>query len=214
MTRNIADLRKDYKKERLTGENLPEEPFSFFEAWFNQALETEGFEANAMHLATTGENGKPTLRVVLLKGFDEKGFVFFTNYESEKGRHLKQNPFCALNFFWAGLERQVRIEGKAEKVSVAESEEYFDSRPEYSRIAAIASPQSQIVESREELEQKFSDVEKKWQEKPLKRPPHWGGYRVKPERIEFWQGRESRFHDRIRYTHLENKEWTRHRLAP
>lgn len=214
MTRNIEDLRREYRNEELKQEDMPDDPITLFEKWFNQALETDPYDANAMHLATVDDQGRPSIRVVLIKGYSNEGFVFYTNYNSQKGREIKKNPHCALNFFWSDLMRQVRIEGKAEKIHHSKSDEYFDSRPEGSRIAAIASPQSEIVESREELKEKFKSVEKQWKEAPLKRPPHWGGYRVKPSRIEFWQGRENRYHDRIKYSLLKDGQWTLHRLAP
>jgi pyridoxamine 5'-phosphate oxidase len=185
-----------------------------FDKWWQEAIHSEIDEVNAMTLATASADGVPAARIVLLKGYDERGFVFFTNYDSFKGLQLAENPRACLVFFWKELERQVRITGLVEKVSEDESDIYFNSRPEGSRIGAWASPQSQVIESREWLEEREKTLVKDFTGKPLKRPAHWGGYRVKPISIEFWQGRPSRLHDRILYTLQEENAWTIERLAP
>ncbi|MCB0739106.1 MAG: pyridoxamine 5'-phosphate oxidase [Bacteroidetes bacterium] len=183
-----------------------------FNVWFNEALKAEVLEPNAMTLATASSNGSPSCRVVLLKGVDN-GFVFFTNYLSRKGSHLLENPNACLNFFWPELERQVRIEGSVEKVSALESDDYYNSRPFGSQIGAWASPQSQKIEGRELLEQRVEELQKEFSEDTIKRPEHWGGFRLRPDFVEFWQGRPSRLHDRICYL-LENDRWNRFRVAP
>lgn len=211
---NIAHIRKDYAHRSLSEENVARNPFLQFDEWWAEALSAELEEVNAMTLATASSSGIPSARIVLLKGYDERGFVFFTNYESGKGRDLHENPRASLVFFWAPLERQVRINGNAERLSVAESDEYFISRPKGSRIGAWASPQSQVLESREWLEKRAADIEKKFSGGEIPRPPNWGGIRVIPQSVEFWQGRPDRMHDRIRYSRHENGEWKIERLAP
>ena len=213
MNKSIADIRKDYSLHSLNESDVASSPIQQFTKWFDEALASEILEVNAMTLATSSKDGKPSARIVLLKGFDERGFVFFTNYESNKGKALNENPHTALVFFWKEIERQVRVEGVIEKISAAESDEYFFSRPEGSRIGAWASPQSKIIESRNILEenvQRFSNEFKN----SIPRPPHWGGYRVMPELIEFWQGRSNRLHDRIQYTKTGSGSWKVDRLAP
>lgn len=185
-----------------------------FDKWWQEAIHSEIDEVNAMTLATASADGIPAARIVLLKGYDERGFVFFTNYDSFKGLQLAENPRACLVFFWKELERQVRITGLVEKVSAEESDTYFNSRPEGSRIGAWASPQSQVIESREWLEEREKTLVKDFTGKPLNRPAHWGGYRVKPINIEFWQGRPSRLHDRIQYALQGDNSWTIERLAP
>lgn len=185
-----------------------------FDKWWQEAVHSEIDEVNAMTLATASADGIPAARIVLLKGFDERGFVFFTNYDSFKGLQLAENPRACLVFFWKELERQVRITGLVEKVSAEESDTYFNSRPEGSRIGAWASPQSQVIESREWLEEREKTLVKDFTGKPLSRPAYWGGYRVKPINIEFWQGRPSRLHDRIQYALQGDNSWTMERLAP
>ena len=211
---HIADIRKDYKLQSLDEKNIEPDPFKQFEKCWKEVLESNIDEANAMTLATAGKNGKPSARIVLLKGFTKEGFLFFTNYESHKAEELKENPQACLVFFWKDLERQVRIEGLVEKISTAESDEYFNSRPAGSKIGAWASPQSKIIASRKILEEKVESVEKKFANTQIQRPEHWGGYILKPTLMEFWQGRPSRLHDRIQYTIIENGNWKIERLAP
>ena len=206
-------MRKDYRLGRLVEENMNPSPLKQFTIWLNQALEKEIKEATAMTLATVDQTGCPSVRMVLLKGFSEKGFVFFTNYDSLKGEDIAHNHNVALLFFWSSLERQVRIEGQAEKISANESDIYFLSRPLESQIAAYVSPQSKVIPNRAYLEEKYSAYEKLLSFEQIKRPDNWGGYRVIPNRIEFWQGRPARLHDRIRYS-LINEEWIIERLAP
>jgi pyridoxamine 5'-phosphate oxidase len=214
MPSTIADIRKDYKLRSLLEKDVDANAIRQFDKWWQEAIHSEIDEVNAMTLATASADGVPAARIVLLKGYDERGFVFFTNYDSFKGLQLAENPRACLVFFWKELERQVRITGLVEKVSEDESDIYFNSRPEGSRIGAWASPQSQVIESREWLEEREKTLVKDFTGKPLKRPAHWGGYRVKPISIEFWQGRPSRLHDRILYTLQEENAWTIERLAP
>jgi pyridoxamine 5'-phosphate oxidase len=210
----IADIRKDYKLRSLSENEVNVNAIGQFNKWWQEAVNSEIDEVNAMTLATASADGIPAARIVLLKGYDERGFVFFTNYESFKGTQLAENPRACLVFFWKELERQVRITGLVEKVSEEESDTYFNSRPEGSRIGAWASPQSQVIESREWLMEREKTYAKDFTGKPLKRPVHWGGYRVKPVTIEFWQGRPSRLHDRLQYTLEGENTWKIERLAP
>jgi pyridoxamine 5'-phosphate oxidase len=211
----IADLRQDYLIESLDVSDVNANPFLQFEKWFNDALKSEILEPNAMTLATVSSEGKPSARVVLLKGLDTEGFVFYTNYESRKGQNMAQNPHVALCFNWLDLQRQIRIEGIVSKVSDEISTEYFNSRPKSSRIGAWSSPQSQIVENRAFLEEKYKELTQKYENtEGVPRPKFWGGYIVKPTMIEFWQGRSSRLHDRIVYEKTENGAWKIERLAP
>lgn len=214
MSSTIADIRKDYKLRSLLEKDVDANAIRQFDKWWQEAIHSEIDEVNAMTLATASADGIPAARIVLLKGFDERGFVFFTNYESFKGLQLAENPRACLVFFWKELERQVRITGLVEQVSADESDTYFNSRPEGSRIGAWASPQSQVIESREWLEEREKTLVKDFTGKPLKRPAHWGGYRVKPINIEFWQGRPSRLHDRLQYTLQGENTWKIERLAP
>ena len=208
----LADIRKDYKLASLEVSDVAASPFSQFDAWFGEAMKAELPEPNAMTLATCDAAGRPSARVVLIKGFDERGMVFFTNYQSRKGQDLAANNRAALLFFWPELERQIRIEGRVETVSAADSDAYYQSRPALSRIGAWASPQSQVLASRTELEARFAAFSAEHGENPP-RPAHWGGYRVVPSFFEFWQGRRSRLHDRICYR-LADGEWKLQRLAP
>lgn len=210
---DLASLRVDYSRERLDENSVASNPFVQFAAWMTEALEAELPEPSAMTLATVDPDGRPSARIVLLKGFDDDGFTFFTNYESRKGRELSANPNCALHFFWSGLERQVHIEGQAERLSREDSEAYFRTRPEESRIGAWASKQSTTLSSREELEARFQELLAEFKGKDIPLPPTWGGFRVVPVRFEFWQGRPSRLHDRIRYT-LTADNWAIERLSP
>ncbi len=211
---SIADIRRDYSLKTLNEDEVADSPFLQFADWWQQAIESEIDEVNAMTLATASLEAVPSARIVLLKGYDEKGFVFYTNYESAKGRELTENPKASLLFFWKELERQIRITGIVEKVSVAESDDYFLSRPTGSQIGAWASPQSHVIENRSWLEKNVKRLEEKFSTEAVTRPPHWGGYRVKPVIIEFWQGRSSRLHDRLQYSLQENGTWKIERLAP
>ena len=210
---NIADLRKSYEKAELSESASNANPLLQFSKWLEEAISSEVPEPNAMTVATVGSDLRPSTRVVLIKGFDERGIVWYTNYASRKGQELAGNPFAALQFHWVELERVVRIEGVVEKVSDAESDEYFHSRPLDSRIGAWASPQSQVIEGRTVLVTNAAKYGAQFLLQPP-RPPHWGGYRLKPERWEFWQGRKSRLHDRLRYTAQAEGGWLRERLAP
>jgi pyridoxamine 5'-phosphate oxidase len=209
---DIARLRTDYKKGALDEEHADPDPIRQFSRWWDEAVRSDLPEVNAMVLATADARGRPSARAVLLKGFDSNGFVFYTNYGSRKGRELADNPVAALLFFWAELERQVRIEGPVERVAEAESDDYYHSRPLASRIGAWASPQSEPISSKAWLLARAAEMGLKHGLDP-QRPPHWGGYRVRPSSIEFWQGRPSRLHDRLLYSH-ESGVWKRSRLAP
>ncbi len=213
-TSNIADLRRNYTRTGLTETDADLNPFKQFQTWFDQALSAELPEPNAMTLATAIASGKPSARIVLLKGFDEEGFIFYTNYSSRKGQQLADNPWASLVFWWAELERQVRIDGRVEKVSPEESEKYFHSRPVGSQLGAWASPQSKVIASREELEKNMAELEKQYTNQTIPKPPHWGGYRLIPHELEFWQGRPNRLHDRLRYRQQTDGTWLRERLAP
>lgn len=206
-------LRKEYKQGELLEENIEQEPFGLFGRWFSQALHAGIDDVNAMTLATSTQNGKPSARTVLLKGFDEFGFTFFTNYESRKGIELISNPQAALCFFWKELERQIRIEGIVHIVDEHESDEYFNSRTTESRISAIISPQSEVIPSRRFLEERWLEYLKKTDETDIRRKKNWGGFRLVPHSIEFWQGRVNRLNDRIRYLKKDD-HWVIHRLAP
>lgn len=210
---SIASIRKDYQLQSLSEADVKQDPIEQFGKWWDEAIASAIDEVNAMTLATVNKEGKPDARIVLLKGYDEQGFVFFTNYQSSKGQQLFTSPFATLVFFWKELERQVRIEGTCEKVSEQESDAYFHSRPEGSRLGAWASPQSSIIESRHLIEKNLEQLQDQYKNSAIPRPPHWGGYRVVPTAIEFWQGRSSRLHDRIKYS-KENNEWKIVRLAP
>lgn len=210
----IADLRKNYSLQSLDQSDVHPDPLQQFQQWFKEALKGTLPEPNAMVLATVDEAGQPSARVVLLKGIDARGFIFYTNYESRKGRHLAVNPKASLCFNWLELERQVRIEGIAEQVPAEESDTYFQSRPFESRIGALASEQSSPVDSREALEATYSCLLKEYENKPVARPENWGGYVLRPHRIEFWQGRPGRLHDRIEYQRDAENNWAIRRLSP
>jgi pyridoxamine 5'-phosphate oxidase len=211
---DIAGIRKDYKQKSLLEADIEKTPVQQFEKWWSDATHSDIDEINAMTLATASSAGLPAARIVLLKGFDERGFVFFTNYESFKGMQMDENPRACLVFFWKELERQVRITGLVEKTSAAESDAYYNSRPATSRIGAWASPQSQVISSREWLEQNEKKYTDEFSGMAIERPAHWGGYRVKPITVEFWQGRPGRLHDRIQYSLQETGSWQVERLAP
>jgi pyridoxamine 5'-phosphate oxidase len=215
MIKDIANLRRDYKKEVLNVSDTERNPIWQFKRWFEEALAADVPEPNAMTLATCGKNGRPSVRVMLLKGFDDNGFTFFTNYKSRKSREMEENPFVGLAFNWLELERQVRIEGKVEKIPFSESEAYFQSRPRGSQIGAWASPQSSVIRSRTEIEDRVAQLSKEHESvEILPCPPHWGGYLLRPDMIEFWQGRPNRLHDRIVYEKDAHGEWMKKRLAP
>jgi pyridoxamine 5'-phosphate oxidase len=214
MDQNIAELRQDYALQGLRETEVDSNPFAQFSEWFSQALKADILEPNAMTVATTTPQGKPSARIVLLKDFDARGFVFYTNYNSDKAQELAENPQAALVFWWAELQRQVRICGRVEKVSDSESDKYFYSRPLGSRLGAWASNQSEVIESREVLEQQLEELKEQYQDREIPRPPHWGGIRVIPAEIEFWQGRSSRLHDRLVYTRMEDDSWKIERLSP
>ena len=214
MNNAIADIRKEYASETLLESDVDAHPIQQFQKWWDQALKADILEPNAMTLATASADGLPSARIVLLKGFYERGFVFYTNYRSFKAMQLEENPKASLLFHWKELERQVRIMGVIEKIPGNESDEYFNSRPAGSRVGAWASPQSQVIENRQWLEKEFEKRIKEFENNTIPRPPHWGGYLVKPVIIEFWQGRYSRLHDRIQYSLEEDGNWKIERLAP
>jgi len=210
----LQNLRQDYSAASLSETTININPIKQFDTWFNEAIEAKLPEPNAMTLATATHDGRPSARVVLLKGFDVNGFVFYTNYLSRKGKEITKNPLGAINFFWGELERQVRIEGTIEKLSKEESEKYFHSRPKLSKFGAVVSPQSQEIPNREILESKMTQLETEYADKDIPKPSFWGGYILKPRMIEFWQGRSNRLHDRILYKKIDNKNWKKVRLAP
>ena len=214
MQPDIASIRKNYSQQTLSEDLVNPDPVIQFEKWWQEAVASGIDEVNAMTLATASSDGLPSARIVLLKGFSPDGFVFYTNYDSYKGKQLEENPRACLVFFWKELERQVRIVGIVQKVSVELSDEYFHSRPIGSQLGASISPQSTVIESREWLESKYKETEQKVAGKTIQRPANWGGYAVKPVLVEFWQGRPSRLHDRLEYSLQENGKWKIERLAP
>ena len=210
---DLAGMRRSYERDSLDEARAANEPFAQFRAWFAEALDSDVREPYAMTIATADERGVPSARIVLLRGWDERGFVFFTNYESQKGREIAFDPAAALLFFWDLLERQVRITGRVEQLTAADSDAYFKRRPRGSRLSAWASPQSRVVASRDILDAQMDEADRRFAETDVPRPAYWGGYRVIPERIEFWQGRPNRVHDRLLYR-LAGAAWVRERLAP
>ncbi len=210
---SIAKLHRDYPDKELLEKTAPKNPFRLFHQWFQQTLQANLIDPNAMAVTTVSPSGKPSSRMVLLRGLDKQGFVFFTNYQSRKGHDLKRRPFASLLFFWPELGRQVRVEGRVKRTSIRESDEYFASRPRGSQLSAWASDQSQVVLNREVLEKRMAALKKKYEGQKVPRPAHWGGYRVFPQVIEFWSGRRNRLHDRLSYT-KKGSGWVRQRLAP
>jgi len=210
----LTGLRHEYDAHGLRRADLHSDPFKQFGAWFAAALAADIRDVNAMSLATATPDGQPSVRIVLLKGFDERGFTFFTNYDSEKGRQLEANPQAALAFFWVKLERQVRISGSVERTSREDSAAYFHSRPAGSRLGAWVSKQSEVIDSRQILDARLEQMTERFDGGEISLPPHWGGYRVKPDQIEFWQGRPNRLHDRFRYSRRSEGAWQIDRLAP
>jgi len=210
----LQDMREEYASAELSEDSVKADPIKQFGIWFDEAQEAKVPERNAMTLSTATHDGRPSARIVLLKGYSDAGFVFFTNYLSRKGKEIGKNPMGALTFFWPSLERQVRIEGVLEKVSKEESERYFHSRPKESQVGAVASPQSQEIPDRAFLEKKWEELTAAYEGKEVPKPSYWGGYILKPRLIEFWQGRPSRLHDRILYKKIDNKNWKKVRLAP
>jgi len=215
MQKDLGDYRKSYEKSALLEDAISSNPMEVFQKWFHETEASDGVdEPNAMTVSTIGLDGFPKSRVVLLKKFTHEGFIFYTNYRSEKGKAIAKNPKVCISFFWPNMERQVIIKGKAEKVAENLSDGYFKSRPDGSKLGAIVSEQSSVIPSRESLEKKLQELEEECRNKEIERPDYWGGYIVKPESIEFWQGRPNRLHDRIRYTLQEHSDWKMERLAP
>ena len=210
---DIAAIRKDYRLQTLLEKDVNANPIQQFEIWWQQAKESNIEEPNAMTLATCNKNGRPSARIVLLKGIHENGFIFYTNYDSRKGKEIDENPFVSIVFFWKELERQIRIEGNIKKITAQENDAYFASRPMASRIGAWSSPQSQVIPSRDILEKKMAENTERFQSNEITRPENWGGYTVMPAVVEFWQGRPGRLHDRLQYT-ISNGGWKIERLAP
>jgi pyridoxamine 5'-phosphate oxidase len=213
INKHIHSLRKDYVLHSLEEKNLSPSPVVQFHEWMDYAIQAGVPEANAVHLSTVSSEGRPSSRIVLLREFSEEGLVFYTNYQSRKGSHISENPYVAVTLFWPELERQVRVEGRAEKIDESKSDSYFHSRPLESRLGAWASRQSQTLESREQLEKTMLEVQQRYEGTEIPRPAHWGGYLIRPDYFEFWQGRANRLHDRISYT-LENGSWRISRLFP
>ena len=210
----LQNLRREYSLAQLSENTVNVNPVKQFDTWFNEAIEAKLHEPNAMTLSTATRDGVPSARIVLLKGYDNYGFVFYTNYLSRKGKEITKNPVGALTFFWSELERQVRIEGTIEKLSKEQSDKYFQSRPKTSQLGALVSPQSQEIDNRELLETKMAELEEQYADKEVPKPSYWGGYILKPRLVEFWQGQRSRLHDRIVYKKIDNQTWKKVRLAP
>jgi pyridoxamine 5'-phosphate oxidase len=210
----IASIRKDYISAHLTEDSIDKNPFQQFKKWIQQAITAKVNEPNAMCLSTVSKTGKPSSRIVLLRGFDENGFVFYTNYNSRKSNEITEHDAVAINMFWPELEKQIRIEGSISKVSTAQSDTYFENRPRESKLGAWASAQSEILMNRADIDNKLKAIEDKFKDMPIPRPAHWGGYCIKPDYMEFWQGGASRLHDRIAYTLTDNKSWKIERLSP
>lgn len=211
---NIAAIRKDYQLQQLDEAHASTDAISQFNNWWQDAIKSNIEDVNACTLATASSNAKPSARIVLLKGFDQNGFVFFTNYQSHKGRELDENPQACMVFYWKELERQIRIEGLVQKVAASESDDYFLSRPTGSQLGAWASPQSTVITNRQQIEENVKKYEAEFENKPVTRPEHWGGYLLQPQLLEFWQGRSNRLHDRLQYNLQENGQWQICRLAP
>jgi pyridoxamine 5'-phosphate oxidase len=211
---DIQNIRSEYHSASLSENDANADPIKQFDKWFNEAVKAQQHEPTVMTLATATHDGRPSARIVLMKGFDNNGFVFYTNYLSRKGKEIAKNPLGSLLFFWGSLERQVRIEGTIEKVSKETSEQYFHSRPKGSQVGAVVSPQSQEISNRDGLEEKWKEAEAQFENKDVPKPSYWGGYILKPRLIEFWQGRPNRLHDRILYKKIDNKNWKKVRLAP
>ncbi|MCP0913934.1 MULTISPECIES: pyridoxamine 5'-phosphate oxidase [Legionella] len=211
--KTLAEIRRDYGTLSLSEEHLPESPVAQFEIWFAEVLQVEKSDPTAMVLSTVDEQGFPDSRVVLLKGLEDGAFIFYTNYQSSKAQQMNKTPYAALNFYWPEMARQVRVRGRVKQVSASESDAYFAKRPHINQLSAMASPQSQQIESRAELEQRLNELITKYQQEPVLRPAYWGGYKVIPDEIEFWQGRDNRMHDRIHYFQQHGR-WHHRRLAP
>ena len=211
--KEIARIRRVYSLTELNESTVLDDPFKQFSEWMEEAVKSNIIDPNAMILATSNKDSIPSVRVVLLKGFDNEGFIFYTNYESKKGKNLVENPNASILFFWKELERQIRISGRVNKISQKESEEYFHSRPRESQLAALASNQSEVIPGREFLEQKFNEFKEEYHDKEIPLPPHWGGFKLFADSFEFWQGRENRLHDRISFS-KDNSAWKIVRLAP
>ena len=215
MQKDLGNYRKTYDKSELIEGNVSDNPMQLFQTWFYETEQSDTVdEPNAMTVSTIGLDGFPKSRIVLLKKYTHEGFIFYTNYDSEKGKAIAKNPQVCISFFWPGLERQIIIKGNAEKIAENLSDGYFESRPDGSKLGAIASEQSSVIATREVLEERLKSLEKQYHEKPIPRPENWGGYIIKPVSLEFWQGRPNRLHDRIRYTIQENFDWKMERLAP